>query len=66
MTSMIAPLGRLRTQRRSPAVFSVRFFGWLRRGLGLLQPRESRSFGACCDRASAVRPTATRYLPRPA
>ncbi len=37
MTSMIAPLGRLRTQRRSPAVFSFGFSAGCAAACGLLQ-----------------------------
>ena len=58
---MIAPLDRLRTQRRSPPVFSLRFFGSActvvcgRCALG--EPQRSP---AAVTRASAVRPRAAR------
>ncbi len=57
--SMRAPLDRLRTHRRSPAGLSFGFSAGCTTTWGGRAARIS-SFGACCDRAWAVRPTATR------
>ena len=58
MTSMMAPLGRLRTQRRSSAFFSFGFSAGWATALGSCTPR-TRFVGTCRDRTLAVRPKAT-------